>query len=50
MRNAEELKKYKELLDAGIITEEEFEKRKRELLFGDVQEENAVSETREKRM
>lgn len=30
--NAEEIRKYKELLDEGIITPEEFEKKKRELL------------------
>lgn len=30
--NIEEIKKYKELLDSGIITQEEFEKKKKELL------------------
>lgn len=30
--NADELKKYKELLDSGIITQEEFEKKKQQLL------------------
>lgn len=30
--NADEIKKYKELLDIGAITQEEFEKKKRELL------------------
>ena len=29
---AEEIKKFKELLDAGIITEEEFAAKKRQLL------------------
>lgn len=32
MSNADELLKYKELLDSGIITQEEFEKKKSELL------------------
>lgn len=32
LSNAEELKKYKELLDAGIITQEEFDVKKRQLL------------------
>lgn len=30
--NADELKKYKELLDSGIITEEEFNAKKKQLL------------------
>ena len=30
--NAQELKKYKELLDKDIITQEEFEAKKKELL------------------
>ncbi|CAK7002269.1 DUF4429 domain-containing protein [Tissierella sp.] len=30
--NAEEIRKYKELFDEGIITEEEFDKKKKELL------------------
>ena len=30
--NAEELKKYKELLDMGVITQEEFEQKKKQLL------------------
>lgn len=30
--NAEELKKFKELLDSGIITQEEFDKKKKQLL------------------
>lgn len=29
---ADELKKYKELLDTGVITQEEFEKKKKQLL------------------
>ena len=29
---ADELKNYKELLDSGIITQEEFDKKKKELL------------------
>lgn len=32
MDNIEELKKYKELLDSGVITEEEFNQKKKELL------------------
>ena len=32
MSGVEELKKFKELLDAGIITEEDFEKKKKELI------------------
>ena len=32
LSNAEELKKYKDLLDAGIITQEEFEAKKKQLL------------------
>lgn len=36
MDNAEKLKKYKELLDSNIITQEEFEKKKNEVLNGDV--------------
>lgn len=30
--NADELKKYKELLDGGVITQEEFDKKKKQLL------------------
>lgn len=30
--NADELKKYKELLDSGVITEQDFEKKKKQLL------------------
>ncbi len=30
--NADELKKYKDLLDSGVITEEEFEQKKKQLL------------------
>ena len=30
--NADELKKYKELLDSGIITQEEFDAKKKQLL------------------
>ena len=30
--NADEIKKYKELLDAGIITQEEFDAKKKQLL------------------
>ena len=29
---ADELKKYKDLLDAGVITQEEFDKKKKQLL------------------
>ena len=32
LSNAEELKKYKDLLDAGIITQEEFDAKKKQLL------------------
>lgn len=39
MSNAEEIMKYKELLDSGIITQEEFDAKKRELLFGEKQSE-----------
>ena len=31
-KNLEEIKKFKELLDCGIITEEEFQTKKAELL------------------
>ncbi|MBR3032219.1 MAG: SHOCT domain-containing protein [Clostridiales bacterium] len=34
MNNVEELKKYKELLDSGVINQEEFESKKSELLTG----------------
>ena len=30
--NADEIKKYKELLDGGIITQEEFDAKKKQLL------------------
>ena len=30
--SSEELKKYKELLDVGVITQEEFEEKKKQLL------------------
>jgi predicted Zn-dependent peptidase len=30
--NADELKKFKELLDSGIITQEEFDEKKKQLL------------------
>ena len=32
MNAAEELKKYKELLDKGVITEEEYQEKKKQLL------------------
>ena len=48
MSSVEELKKFKELLDAGIITEEDFEKKKKEVLSGGVQQEAAVVESKEK--
>ena len=32
LSNAEEIMKFKQLLDNGIITQEEFEKKKQELL------------------
>lgn len=46
MLTAEKIKKYKELLDAGIITQDEFEKKKNELLAADMPEikEKTVSE------
>ena len=34
MSNAEEILKYKELLDSEVITQEEFDEKKQELLFG----------------
>ena len=48
MSGVEELKKFKELLDAGIITEEDFEKKKKEVLSGSVQQEINVVESKEK--
>ncbi len=45
MSSVEELKKFKEFLDAGIITEEDFEKKKSEVLSGSVQQESTVVET-----
>ena len=30
--NADELKKYKDLLDSGVITQEEFDEKKKQLL------------------
>ena len=48
MSSVEELKKFKELLDAGIITEEDFEKKKKEVLSGGVQQEATVVESKEK--
>lgn len=42
MNGVEEIKKFKELLDAGIITEEEFEKKKKEVLSGSVRQESAA--------
>ncbi len=48
MNNVEELKKLKELLDDGIITEEDFEKKKKELLSGSFQQEITVVESKEK--
>lgn len=47
MSSAEELKKFKDLLDAGIITEEDFEQKKKEVLFGGVQQEATVVESEE---
>lgn len=44
MSNAEELKKFKELFDAGIITEEDFEKKKNEVLSKSVQQKSTVAE------
>lgn len=42
MSSVEEIKKFKELLDAGIITEEDFEKKKKEVLSGSIQQESTV--------
>ena len=47
MSGVEELKKFKELLDAGIITEEVFEKKKKEILSGGIQREISVVESKE---
>lgn len=44
MSGVEELKKYKELLDGGIITQEEFEKKKSEVLSGGIQKESPTDE------
>ena len=49
MSSVEELKKYKELLDAGIITEEDFEKKKNEVLSGGTQQESSETEVKAKR-
>ncbi len=43
MSNAERIKEYKDLLDAGAITREEFEKKKAELLAAAEPSENAQS-------
>ena len=48
MSSVEELKKFKELLDAGAITEEDFEKKKKEVLSGGVQQEITEVEFKEK--
>lgn len=48
MSSVEELKKFKELLDAGIITEEDFEKKKKEVLSGSIQQESTVVAPEEK--
>ena len=48
MNIAEELKKYKELLDDGIITQDEFDKKKRELLAGDINEPSAATKSGDK--
>lgn len=47
MNSVEEIKKFKKLLDAGIITAEDFEKKKKELLSGSVQQESAAVELEE---
>jgi len=31
---ADEILKYKQLLDAGVLTQEEFDRKKQEILFG----------------
>lgn len=48
MSRVEELKKFKELLDAGIITEEDFENKKKEILSESVQQESTVVEPKDK--
>ena len=48
MNSVEELKKLKELLDAGIITKEEFEKKKKEILSESIHRESAAAEPGEK--
>lgn len=48
MSNADTLKKYKELLDHNIITQEEFEKKKREVLAFDAAEPDAKQSVSEK--
>lgn len=47
MSSVKELQKFKELLDAGTITEEDFEKKKKEVLSGGVQQEATVVESKE---
>lgn len=48
MSVVEELKKYKELLDSGIITQDEFDKKKSELLAGDITESSAETKPEDK--
>ena len=48
MSVVEDLKKYKELLDSGIITQEEFDKKKSELLAGDITESSAETKPEDK--
>ena len=45
MENMDELIKYKELLDKGIITQEEFKKKKEELLEIKTDQENKTNKT-----
>ena len=49
MSNIEDLKKFKELLDAGVITEEDFEKKKAEVLSGNIQQETSAIESEGKK-
>lgn len=49
MSTVEDLKKYKKLLDAGIITEEDFEKKKDEVLSGNIQQETSEIESASKK-
>ena len=49
MDNIEELKKFKELLDTGVITEEEFNEKKTELLLNDKPDNKAIDNKKTKK-